>query len=187
MAILLYEFHDFPDEQEAIGKMLIGYGEIEFAILGCIGAALNSDMSQALRILFRVRGEGARIEVADAILRPPFTKVGLASKWGNVLGAARACKNIRNQYAHCHWQIYKGQLRFMDLDTEAQSPEGDVSVAFWPVDGPLIAKQLEFFEYALQSLYYLKAEYEVRIGTETSHDLLEPKSIAVPPRYIQPS
>jgi hypothetical protein len=106
MAILLYEFHDFPDEQEAIGKMLIAYGELEFAILGCIGAVLNSDMAQALRILFRVRGEGARIEVADAILRPAFAKVGLGGKWGNALGAARACKNIRNQYAHCHWQIY---------------------------------------------------------------------------------
>jgi hypothetical protein len=187
MAILLYEFHDFPDEQEAIGKMLISYGELEFAILGCIGAILNSDMAQALRILFRVRGEGARIEVADAILRPAFTKVGLGGKWGNALGAARACKNIRNQYAHCHWQIYQGQLRFMDLDTEAQSPEGEVSVKFWPIDGPLLARQLEYFEYALQLLYYLHAEYQVKIGIEASHDLEEPKSITQPPRYIQPS
>jgi hypothetical protein len=186
MAILLYEFQDFPDEQEAIGKMLIAYGELEFAILGCIGAVLNSDMAQAVRILFRVRGEGARIEVADAIVRPAFAKVGLAPKWGNALGAARVCKGIRNQYAHCHWQVYNGQLRFMDLDTEAQSPEGAMQVSFWPIDGPLIARQLEFFEYALSSLYYLQAEYWVKIGKETSHDLLEPKSIAAPLRYIQP-
>ena len=185
MAILLYEFQDFPDEQEAIGKMLIAYGELEFAILGCIGAVLNSDMAHALRILFRVRGEGARIEVADAILRPAFTKVGLDGKWGNALGAARTCKNIRNQYAHCHWQIHAGQLRFMDLDTEAQSPEGAVQVKFWPVDGQLLAQQLKYFEYCLSLMYFIQAEYWFRIEPSTSHDLVEPKSISAPPRYIQ--
>jgi hypothetical protein len=73
----------------------------------------------------------------------------------------------------------------MDLDIEAQSPEGEVSVKFWPIDGPLLARQLEYFEYALQLLYYLHAQYSVNIGKETSHEIEEPKSIAQPPRYIQ--
>jgi hypothetical protein len=186
MAVLLYEFQNFPEEREAIGKMLIAYGEIEFAILSCLGTVLNNDMPFALRILFRVQGEGSRLAVADAILRQSLRRVGLDAKWGNAFGAAKACKGFRNQYAHCHWQVYEGQLRFMNLDAEAQSPEGEVRVAFWPVDGPLIAKQLRYFEYTLDLLYFLQAEYLSQIDKGTSHAFLEPKSMDVPPRYIQP-
>lgn len=186
MAVLLYEFQNFPKEQEAIGKMLIAYGEIEFAILSCLGAVLNNDMAFALRILFRVQGEGPRLSVADAILRQSLTRVGLGGKWGNAFGAAKACKNIRNQYAHCHWQVYEGQLRFMNLDAEAQLPEGEIKVAFRPVDWPLIARQLNYFEYTLDFLYFLQAEYHLKMDKTATHDFLEPKSISPPPRYNQP-
>jgi hypothetical protein len=185
MANLLNEFADFPDEQDAIGTMLISYGEIEFALLTCIGAVLNRDMDQALRILFRVPGEGPRVSVADAILRPAFTAIGLGPKWGNALGAVRACKSIRNQYAHCHWQIHQGQLAFMNLDEHAKSPEGDVQISYRHIDGPLIAEQLMFFENALQSLYWLEAEYQVKVGREASHTLSEPKSLSAPLLFIK--
>jgi hypothetical protein len=185
MRTLLFAFEEFPEERDAIGNMLLAYGEIEFALISCIGAVLDDDMDRALRILFRVRGEGARIEVSDAILRPAFAKVGLAPKWSHAVGAMRVCKNIRNQFAHCHWQMLGGQLKFMDLDTDAQSPEGDIRLSFLPIDGPLVQRQLSFFEYTLDWLYYLQAEYQVKMGRKASHDFHEPKSIAAPPRYIQ--
>jgi hypothetical protein len=180
MAILLYEFQDFPDEQEAIGKMLIAYGEIEFALLQCLAAVLDKDQDHALRILFRVAGEGPRLAVADAIIRPAFAKLGLDGKWGNATGAARTCKNIRNQYAHCHWILHDKHLRFLNLDQGAQSPEGKLKVSLLPLYAPLVAQQLEFFEYTLSFLYWLEAEYQVKIGREKTHDLQEPKSICAP-------
>src|ERR1700724_287307 len=103
MANMLYEFTNFPREREIVGQLLIAYGEIEYALLGCLRNVLDDDIHTATRILFRVQGESARIEVSDAIMRQAFMKVGLGAKWGNAIGAARICKNIRNQYAHCHW------------------------------------------------------------------------------------
>jgi SAM domain (Sterile alpha motif) len=83
---------------------------------------MNTKMNDALRILFRVRGEGPRIEVADAVARPAYTQIGLGGAWGNGIGAARVCKNIRNQYAHCHWRRFPDEaLRFINLDQEVTS------------------------------------------------------------------
>lgn len=70
MALMLIEFDDYPHEREIIGQMLIAYGEIEFALLRCLCAFLDDDAHTSARIIFRVRGEGARIDVCDAILRP---------------------------------------------------------------------------------------------------------------------
>jgi hypothetical protein len=102
MANILIEFDDFPQHREIVGRLLIAYGELEWALTVCVQNALNVTPSEASRILFRVRGESARIEVADAIARPLFAKVDLGAKWGNAIGAARHCRKIRNQYAHCH-------------------------------------------------------------------------------------
>jgi len=123
MANMLIEFHNFPQEREIVGRLLIAYGEIEFVLTGCINQALNITQSAAVRILFRVNGEAARIAVADALARPAFINIGLGGKWGNAIGAAKVCKNIRNQYAHCHWRFLKDDniIRFMNLDAEAAS------------------------------------------------------------------
>lgn len=104
MANMLVEFVDFPEHREVLGTLLISYGEIEWALTMCLQQALNIGPSDSTRILFRVRGEGARIDVADAIARPSFSKIGLEGQWENAIGAARHCRKIRNQYAHCHWR-----------------------------------------------------------------------------------
>lgn len=184
MAKLLIEFESFPAEREAIGQMLIAYGEIEFATLGLVGAVLNDDLDTSARILFRVRGEAARMDVADAIIRPALTKVGLGGKWGNAIGVARLCKNIRNQYAHCHWQESNKRLRFMDLDADAKSPEGDMKVTFRAIDNEIVQKQLAYFVHALDWIYYLTDAYKKKTGEKIDGaGFLEPKSIAAPPLY----
>src|SRR5437764_15054804 len=112
MANVLIEFVDFPQERDILGTLLIAYGEIEWALSVCVQHVLDISPSEATRIMFRVKG--ARIEVADAIARPAFTKIGLGAKWGNAIGPARHCRTIRNQYAHCHWRKFDdGVLRFI--------------------------------------------------------------------------
>ncbi len=70
MALLLLEFDSFPEEKAIVGEMLMAYGEIEFALVRLIGTFFQEDNDTAARILFRVKGEGPRLDVADAILRP---------------------------------------------------------------------------------------------------------------------
>jgi hypothetical protein len=185
MAITLLAFDNFPKERELIGQMLMSYGELEFSLLACIGAALGDDeIDTAARILYRVRGEAARLDVSDAIVRPAFNKLGLLGKWGNALGAARICKNIRNQYAHCHWNDRDNKLYFMNFDADARSPP-EIAAAINEkfVDAGLLQQQLEYFGYALSWFYYLECEYLKRVGKTPSHDFSEPKSIAEPPLY----
>ncbi|MGA7996641.1 MAG: hypothetical protein WCA28_17300 [Bradyrhizobium sp.] len=189
MAILLLVFENFPKERELVGKILVAYGELEFAILGCISAVLSDDLDTSARILFRVRGETARLEVSDAIIRPALAKVGLLGKWGNAIGAARTCKNIRNQYAHCHWtEENNKELYFIDLDSDAKSPpESNSSILQKRIDAALLQRQFEYFEYALTWLYHLESEYLTRIGKKPSQILPEPKSVSAPPLYNRQS
>jgi hypothetical protein len=155
MAVMLFEFQDFPKEREIIGRLLIAYGEIEFALMDYLAATLGSDGHMVTRVLFRVKGESARIEVADALIRPAFAKIGLDGKWGNAIGAIRLCKNIRNQYAHCHWQVLNGVLRFMDLDTMAESTAGPVTLDLIRLELSLLDQESSYFEYALARLIQL--------------------------------
>lgn len=185
---MLTEFRNFPEEQEVLGRILIAYGEIEWALVECLRHILDIEISAAVRILFRVRGEGARMQVADAIARPAFMKIGLGPKWGNAFGAAKVCKDIRNQYAHCHWRVLDdGFLRFMNLDDEAGTvAEGAIKAKLIALNLDLLRSQDQYFGYALDWLYYLAEEYRKRAGRSSSHALTEPKSIAAPLLYIRP-
>ena len=185
MANILIEFVPFPQEREIIGRLLIAYGELEWALAACVREAMDSKMNEAVRILFRVQGEGARIEVADAISRPAYAKIGLGGQWGNAYGAAKHCKKIRNQYAHCHWRrIEHGALRFINLDVDVKSEAGTVLLAdAIPIDLDLLKRQEDYFKYALDCLYFLQEEYKKRAWRSSSHYLIAPKSIPAPPLY----
>jgi hypothetical protein len=187
MSAILSEFKDYPQEKILIGEMLLTYGEIEFALMACIAETMGNDGDTSARILFRVRGEDPRLEVADAIIRPAFRKVGLEGKWSNANGAVRLCKNIRNQYAHCHWQLHEGQLWFMNLDAMTQSSGEEMPVTLIPVELDLIQYQHAYFEYALDWLYHLQDAYPKKAGRIPPHDFPEPKSVPAPPLYRKPS
>jgi hypothetical protein len=181
MAKLLFEFDKFPAEREAIGKMVVAYGEIEFALLTCLCAVLNDqEMDTSARILFRVRGEAARIEVADAIIRPAFIKIGLGGKWTNAYGAARICKNIRNQYAHCHWLPRGEVMTFMNLDEDSRQAEGEIKITTRAIGAELVRSQQQYFEYCLDLLWFLESKYRKAVGLEATHDIPEPKSVPAP-------
>ena len=188
MATLLFEFENFPREQEIVGTLLIAYGEIEWALTVCLQRALDVTASESTRIFFRVKGERARIDVADAISRPAFTKIGLGGQWGNAIGAARHCVKIRNQYAHCHWRKFDdGVLRFLNLSEEAAAMQDPLIVDAIPLKLELLRRQRAYFIYALDWLYFLDEEYKKRAGKSSSHDQAEPTVIPAPPLYDRPN
>jgi hypothetical protein len=188
-AALLAEFIEYPAERELIGQMLLAYGELEFALLGCLCEVLTEDVHTTTKVLFRVNGEAARIRVADAILRPEFSKHRkLKDKWITAYSALRHCKNIRNQYAHCHWQLHEGKLSFIDLDQDAQADDDVLKVGFRPIDLPLLQRQNEYFEYAASWLYFLRDRLMRAAGRELDiPPFPEPKSIPKPPLDSRPT
>jgi hypothetical protein len=183
---MLIEFEGFPEHRELVGNLLIAYGEIEWAVAVCLQRVLDIKASHATRILFRVNGEGARLATADAIMRPCFAKVGLEGQWGCAIGAAKHCKNIRNQYAHCHWRLIQGVLRFVDLDREAKAVDGPLIVDAIPLNLDLLREQRKYFLFALDWLYFLDEEYQKRAGRLSSHSLAIPKAMPEPPLYKRP-
>jgi hypothetical protein len=187
MSVLLSEFENFPREHNLIGEMLMAYGEMEFALIGCLTEALGVDDHTSARILFRVRGESPRLLVADAILRPVFSKHKLKDKWITAYSAVNHCKNIRNQYAHCHWQVHEEKLHFMDLDKDAGSNEELLNVTFYPIDLALIERQHQYFEYAESCLFFLLDRLKRAHGKNKDiPPFPEPKSIPQPPRDNRP-
>jgi hypothetical protein len=56
--------------KEGVGTILAAYGEIEFALLGILSdTVFDGEAADALRVLFRIPGEGARIDVCDGLVR----------------------------------------------------------------------------------------------------------------------
>jgi hypothetical protein len=116
-------FHRFPDEAAILGRLLAGYGEIEFILGLCADHALKGQHA-GLRALFRLRSESNRLEVADAILRPLASEIDLLPKYETALAAIKHCKKIRNQYAHCHWADHEtAGLFFTNVEVQAGKPK----------------------------------------------------------------
>src|SRR4051794_31432912 len=75
-----------PEEGAIIGRLLAGYGELEVDLALCVAATLDDDVDTAFRIMFRLRGESQRIEIADAFIQQHYS-AGLRSEYGEALGA----------------------------------------------------------------------------------------------------
>jgi hypothetical protein len=184
---MLDEFENHTRERDLVGQMLMAYGEIEFALIGCVAEILEDNIHTTTRVLFRVNGEGARLNVADAILRPAMIKLKLADDWITAFSAAGCCKNIRNQYAHCHWHIEDGEIFFVDLDDDAKAKDDIMRVNLRPINLTLIQRQHDYFEYALGWLYFMKDALKLKKGKPISDPPFpKPKSIPQPPRDNHP-
>ena len=145
------------------GNIVISYGEIELRVAMCLGNALG-DQDTALRTMFRIMGETARIGAADALMRAHFGKMKLQDEYAEVMGAVRHCVVLRNHYAHCQWadDLHAGVF-FTRLDEPAKASETFAYI--WKhIDEPLLAAQWRYMQYAADGLDFLNFEYLLRIG-----------------------
>jgi hypothetical protein len=178
-------FHSYPNEAAIIGRLLAGYGELEFLLCYCL-AEVAGDLSTASRIFFRNRGEEYRISLADAILRPVYEKHDLVGTWENVRRALQECKAIRNQYSHCHWLNDPNGLFFTNLEKGARSLSGTITLKFFPLDVPVLQQQERYFRLTGDGLCYLRDEHRLRCGKSKSHPWLAPEETPPPPRHNPP-
>jgi hypothetical protein len=88
-------FRHYPAEAWLIGDMLAGYADLELRLLGCVRYALGDDIDIAARILYRTRGEEARISIADGIIRTRFETAGLGTTTCEAIADMSWCRRIR--------------------------------------------------------------------------------------------
>lgn len=180
-------FEDYLEEGQLVGDMLLGYIEIESYLADLVGAVNRAPLVYGVRVLFRVWRAEDRIAIADAIIRPFFTRHGLIGPYGQWYGALRRCKEIRNRYAHCIWGIKDDRLGASSLEDAARSHEGYPELPFYPVDLALLKKQHAYFAYAADLGHYLLQECHYLNDRRRTRDREAlPKSKAAPPLDNRP-
>lgn len=160
-------FSRFEEEGKIVGRLVVGYGEIEYLWMLCLSEAVGDDINKATRALFRSRSEAQRLEVGDALMRDYYASIGLADKYSTTFGAIKHCKKIRNQYAHCHWHDTPSDgLKFTYLEKAAKSREGNTTLRFYPIDAELLREQEDYFVFTTDCLVYLYERSESLRGKE---------------------
>lgn len=180
MTTIMPSFSRYPEEARLVGNILAGYGEIEYELYTCVSAVLGDD-SAAFRTLFRLRQEGARLDVADALVSEPLSSIGLGAQYGQSLGAVRWCRKARNQYAHSHWIDRPSEgLALISLQDAAWGSAEPIMLSLSFVSLDLLREHEAYFCYARDGLRYLASEFRLRSGAIHEHPW------SMPPQRPQP-
>ena len=110
-----------------------------------------------MRAIFRTQTEFARITLGDTLITPklmPHRK--LLGSYTHAIGCVRYCRELRNQYAHCHWMDDDdGGLFFTNTEGTARKAVGFDPV-WLHVDVPLLTKQEDFFVHTMWCLWHIE-------------------------------
>jgi hypothetical protein len=177
---LLIAFDEFPEELRLVSRMILAYGEIEFAFLDILGAVFKNSQT-AIRTLYQLRSETHRLTVAEAIAMPWFESAGLGGQFNEAVNAAKKCKKIRNQYAHCQFIASDGVLRFCNLEKTATSKGAKCEVRATPITLEVLQEQSAYFDYADHQVLWVNHSYRVKNGLEVHHGGPFPKPKRIPP------
>ena len=180
-------FGRYQKEGMIIGRLLAGYGELELEMCNCV-ASVGHNPDDAIRALFGVRGEWKRIEKADSMMRSAYVSAGLEQKYVYAIEGIHWCREVRNQYAHCHWYDTKEEgLCFINLEDAAKSRNHLFPLASHrlPTNEPLLLKQEAYFKYTQKCLWHLEEAYKEFEGKKQKGVPLFawPAEMRKPPRH----
>jgi hypothetical protein len=185
------DLRHFPSETQILGGLLSGYGDLELNVAFLLQFVPGGSHDAAIKTVFGVRGETARIEVADNQMRRHYVGQGLSNEYGEAIGAVRHCLKIRNQYAHCSWvRNLQNGLCFVDLEEVAKREEQvDLTeLSQRRVSLALLQEQEAFFAYTLGMLTFLNFEFRARTGQLPTNPRTSPsKPPRRPPRFLEDS
>lgn len=187
-------FDRFPEEARLVGKLLAGFGELEYCV--CRNAAHASDIvgtvgayTDVMRALYRLRTTASRIDAADALSKRLFGKAGLEEAYVTAHAMVRACQRVRNQFAHCNWTDAPGMpeadLFFTDLQAAAEAQDG-FDFAWRHIDVKLLENHVAYFALTREWLSYLDLELAVKRGRLSPHPWPAPPERAPPPLHNPP-
>lgn len=177
---LLIQFIQHPTERDMIGKIILAYGELEVMLTDLLRAALDGDTMAAIKVLYRLRSESNRIDIADAIVRPKVAKHGLEGQYDEALNALNHCKKIRNHYTHSQWITENGVLRFGSLDDAARA-QGQSKIRFRAISPCTLRRQYDYFGYTQHILSYVADQYRLKTAQPRMIEQKIPKPKRVPP------
>ena len=178
-------FFQCADEAAIIGRLLAGYGELEFQLCTCLSLGLG-DEDTGVRVMFRLRSERGRLDVADALMRGPYAEAALETEYAEAIGAARGCLKLRNQYAHRHWVATRTGLWFTNLEDAATSSSGALPrLPLRRLSVELLRDQEAYFAYAMDCLLFLEGELKVRRRQIPSSPFEMPPKMQRPAQYIR--
>ncbi len=188
MLTFVYDaFHRHPNEARLLAVLLAGYGELEYALSDCVGDVLGSQV-HGLKLLFRIRSETQRLDAADAVLRPAYSKTDLAGPYSRAIGAIRWCKTQRNTYAHCHWVESNGTLWYTNMEEIGRQESDNPQLKFLPVPKAILEEQVTYFNYTMQCFWHLRSSYARAIGKKDHLDgFALPKALQAPQRHDDPA
>lgn len=114
------------NEAEAVGRILLGYTELEIDFWRVLAVVLDDDQ-QATRLMFYPESNELHLASADAIIRKAMGDRGLSERYSNIYGELSSCRKIRNDYAHAYWNRKDdGCLQFVNLRSAARHYDGAV-------------------------------------------------------------
>lgn len=171
---------EFPEELAAIGRMVIGYSELDLGICHASGLILNNRWS-VLAALHSLRQEAARLDIIEHLTRAPFAAAGLGAEFEETLQSLKHCRSIRNKYAHATWNID-------DTATPHVLLFADITNTDWTNAKPkfvrtslvLIQAQEAFFDYTKGCVLFLETRAKGQ-----SHQSMPPK-IPQPLQHLGP-
>jgi hypothetical protein len=184
-AQIMQHFIRRPNEAAIIGRLLAGYGELEFIAYECVKSVLGSS-AEAARLVYGARGEKKRLDLADGKLREACTSYGLENFYSETIEAAHYCRELRNQYAHSTWIGGNEGLFYASIEAAVEKNTDEVILIFNYIDVPLLAQQELFFAHTQTRLWWLKCEILVRAGRKECNDINEPKPMPQPPMHNPP-
>ena len=109
-------FEKFAAEAAVIGRLIVGYSELELDLLNCVAMGID-DYDKAIKTMFGQRGESKRLDAAKRLGRPAYQGLHLESLFDQAITGARHCLKIRNQYAHHNfYNGNTGKLALVNLE-----------------------------------------------------------------------
>lgn len=188
MAAVLRVFPEkFRTEGEIIGRLVVGYGELEIDLCRCVAAAVD-DLDMVIRKMFGRRGETPRINTAVCIGRSICKYRQLGELFDEIICGMRRCLKIRNQFAHGNfYDDDTGNLAVVDVEELVKQEsviENFTSLTVKHITQDLLKEQKHYFVHIRACLDFLNCEVRVRAGALAKNCFAVPEKIILPQTHI---
>jgi len=173
-------------EGAIIGRLLAGYGDLELEMCTCISQLPNGDIDSAVKKIFGKRGAERRIEMAEEVLIPAYTAIGMGAEISGTLSDMHWCREIRNQFAHCHFVSWGPfGIRFVDLENVAKLTGRIRKLAHSSADISLstLKSQEAYFNYVQTCFQILAHAFSCSVAKAPNRGRSMPAKMARPPKH----
>jgi len=183
MRTIMPAFARYPGAGTIIGRLITGYGDLEFSLAWAVAWLIGGDEDVAFKVMYRSPGEEARLRMADALVRGKLVPGKTRTRFEQAIAAMHECRKIRNHYAHCQWGDDGRGLWFVDLQEIAnKAADYDLkALTQHVVDMSLLREQEEYFCFVADCISWLTFEGQAMAGRLSANHFAEVHRSEPPP------